>query len=281
MPLWQELPLLLVIAFCLAVLIRTFLLQAFYIPSSSMEGTLLIGDRVLVNKILYDVRTPQRGEVVVFKGPETWAPENQIEPNDSKLSRVTSTVGDLVGVGAPGEKDFIKRVIGLPGDTVSCCDSNGNVVVNGEPLNEAEYLPEERNSPRDAPPTPGECGPRTFAPLVVGQGQIFVMGDNRGRSLDSRCQGPVPIRNVIGRAFVIVWPNSRWDGLPIPTHMATVPKRFAQPQQTPAVHRPPTVPAGRPATAVVVPLLLSLMASLVAPARSRPRRRRSQRRLLE
>src|SRR3954447_12146880 len=120
MPLWQELPLLLVVAFCLAVLIRTFLLQAFYIPSGSMEQTLLIGDRVLVNKVVYDVRTPQRGEVIVFSGPINWTPENVADPNEGLLSRVGGTLGDLVGVSRPGEKDFIKRVIGLPGDRVSC-----------------------------------------------------------------------------------------------------------------------------------------------------------------
>src|SRR3954470_9836811 len=104
MPLWQELPLLLVVAFCLAVLIRTFLLQAFYIPSGSMEQTLLIGDRVLVNKVVYDVRTPQRGEVIVFSGPSNWTPENVADPNEGLLSRVGGTLGDLVGVSRPGEK---------------------------------------------------------------------------------------------------------------------------------------------------------------------------------
>ena len=123
MPLWQELPLLLVVAFCLAVLIRTFLLQAFFIPSGSMEDTLLVGDRVLVNKVVYDVRDPARGEVVVFRGTDNWAPQDDAgaaEPGFAgKLGR---TLGDLVGVSRPGEKDFIKRVIGVPGDRVSCCD---------------------------------------------------------------------------------------------------------------------------------------------------------------
>ena len=124
MPLWQELPLLLVVAFCLAVLIRTFLVQAFFIPSGSMEQTLLVGDRVLVNKVVYDVRTPERGEVVVFRGTDKWAPENP-EATGARglvLAGIGRTIGDLVGVSRPGEKDFIKRVIGLPGDRVACCD---------------------------------------------------------------------------------------------------------------------------------------------------------------
>src|SRR5918998_1277919 len=128
MPLWQELPLLLIVAFCLAVLIRTFLVQAFFIPSGSMEETLLVGDRVLVNKVVYDMRDPLRGEVVVFKGPESWtAVENRIDPDAGFFSKLGRTVGDLIGISQPGEKDYIKRVIGIPGDEVSCCDSGGRV----------------------------------------------------------------------------------------------------------------------------------------------------------
>ena len=123
MPLWQELPLLLIVAFCLAVLIRTFLVQAFYIPSGSMEETLLVGDRVLVNKILYDVREPARGEVVVFKGPDNWAPENQRDMDAGFFAELGRTVGDLIGFSQPGEKDFIKRVIGVPGDHITCWTS--------------------------------------------------------------------------------------------------------------------------------------------------------------
>ena len=120
MPLWQELPLLLVVAFCLAVLIRTFLLQAFFIPSGSMEDTLLIGDRVLVNKVVYDVRDPVRGEVVVFRGTDrVGAAGRPSSPTPGFVAKLGRTVGDLVGVSRPGEKDFIKRVIGLPGDRVA------------------------------------------------------------------------------------------------------------------------------------------------------------------
>jgi signal peptidase I len=232
MPLWQELPLLLVVAFCLAVLIRTFLVQAFYIPSGSMEETLLVGDRVLVNKILYDVREPARGEIVVFRGTDNWAPENQSDTNAGFFAKLGHTVGDLVGISQPGEKDFIKRVIGLPGDVVACCDQ-GHVTVNGFALDEALYVTED--SPLEVPPSPRECRSRRFDPVTVLPGQMFVMGDHRVVSQDSRCQGQVPITNVIGRAFVILWPSGRWGWLTVPKTFEKVPKPYTA---APAFNRP-------------------------------------------
>nr|WP_239107100.1 signal peptidase I [Spirilliplanes yamanashiensis] len=214
MPLWQELPLLLVVAFCLAVLIRTFLVQAFFIPSGSMEETLLVGDRVLVNKVVYDMRDPLRGEVVVFRGPSTWEAETPTEPLDNSFSaKFGRTIGDLVGVSRPGERDFIKRVIGLPGDRVACCDAQGRITVNDIGIDEP-YIFE--NSDPDAPPAPGECRSRQFAEVTISPGNMWVMGDHRLVSQDSRCQGEVPIDNIIGRAFVIVWPSDRFDGLSVP-----------------------------------------------------------------
>ncbi|MFC7547639.1 signal peptidase I [Plantactinospora sp. GCM10030261] len=220
MPMWQEIPLLLIVAFCLAVLIRTFLLQAFFIPSGSMEDTLLIGDRVLVNKVVYDIRDPVRGEVVVFRGTDRWAPEQINRPDPGFLGRLGSTLGDLVGVSSPGEKDFIKRVIAVGGDRVACCDAEGRVTVNGQSLDEPYVL---QDSPLDLPPNPAECRSRRFAEVVVPPGEIFVMGDHRLVSMDARCQGPVPVENVIGRAFVVVWPSSRWASLPVPATFADVP----------------------------------------------------------
>ena len=207
MPLWQELPLLLIVAFCLAVLIRTFLVQAFFIPSGSMENTLLIGDRVLVNKVVYDMRDPLRGEIVVFRGTDNWAPEVPAEPNLGFAAKLGRTVGDLVGVSRPGEKDFIKRVIGLPGDKVSCCDDQGRVHGQRRAARRAVRARELRRWTRR--PTRSECRSRRFAEVTVRAGQMFVMGDHRLVSQDARCQGPVPIDNVIGRAFVIVWPNEQ------------------------------------------------------------------------
>jgi len=224
MPLWQELPLLLIVAFCLAVLIRSFLLQAFFIPSGSMENTLLVGDRVLVNKIIYDVRDPQRGEIVVFRGPEAWAPQPVDAGDPGLMAKIGRTFGDLVGVSRPGAKDFIKRVIAVGGDRVSCCDDQGRVMVNGVGIDEP-YIYD--NSPLDIPPAGNECRSRRFAEVVVPPGQLFVMGDHRGVSQDARCQGPVPVDNVIGRAFVVVWPSSRWTSLPVPSSFDGVPSPHA------------------------------------------------------
>lgn len=255
MPLWQELPLLLVVAFCVAVLIRSFLLQAFYIPSSSMEQTLLVGDRVLVNKILYDLRSPERGEVVVFRGTDRWAPENFGDEPGGMLDRIGDTLGDLVGVSSPGEKDFIKRVIGLPGDRVACCDDQGRVTVNGVGIDEP-YI--NANSSLDIPPTVHVCGSRRFAEVLVPADHLFVMGDNRAVSQDSRCQGTVPIENVIGRAFLIVWPGSRWDTLSVPDTFGAVPEPVAAGRLDPE-------PADPVAAVLVLPVLASLVGS------SRPR----------
>ncbi|HET6212739.1 MAG TPA: signal peptidase I [Micromonosporaceae bacterium] len=224
MPLWQELPLLLIVAFCLAVLIRTFLLQAFFIPSGSMEDTLEVGDRVLVNKVVYDMRTPARGEIVVFRGTESWVPENPQDPNIGFFAQLGRTVGDLVGISRPGEKDFIKRVIGLPGDVVACCDKDGHVTVNGYPLVEP-YVTED--APLGGTSSGKDCRSRRFDPVTVEPGYMFVMGDHRLVSQDSRCQGQVPIDNVIGRAFVILWPSKDWGGLGVPETFKNVPKPFA------------------------------------------------------
>src|SRR3982751_3791249 len=213
MPLWQELPLLLVVAFCLAVLIRTFLVQAFYIPSGSMENTLLVKDRVLVNKVVYDMRDPVRGAIVGLRGTDHWAPEVTEPVSNSFVAKLGRTIGDLVGVSRPGERDFIKRVIGLPGDKGACCDDMGRITVNGVPIDEP-YV--QDNSPLDAPPNPRQCTSRRFSEVTIPPGEMFVMGDHRAVSQDARCQGPVPIDNVIGRAFVIVWPSSRFTGLSVP-----------------------------------------------------------------
>jgi signal peptidase I len=250
MPLWQELPLLLIVAFCLAVLIRTFLVQAFFIPSGSMQNTLLIGDRVLVNKVVYDMRDPLRGEIVVFRGTDNWAPEQPSTPLSKSFgAKLGRTIGDLVGVSRPGERDFIKRVIGLPGDKVACCDAQGRITVNGVSIDEP-YLFE--NSPLDAPPNPNQCTSRRFAEVTVPAGQMFVMGDHRGVSQDARCQGPVPIDNIIGRAFVVVWPSSRFAGLSVPDNW----KNYAA--DHPSALGPQPLQAPDPATdVIIVPFLLS------------------------
>ena len=270
MPLWQELPLLLIVAFCLAVLIRTFLVQAFFIPSGSMENTLLVGDRVLVNKVVYDMRDPLRGEIVVFRGTDNWAPEQPLEPVSNTFgAKLGRTIGDLVGVSRPGERDFIKREIGLPGDKVACCDDQGRITVNGEPIDEP-YV--EENSPIDQPPNPRQCTSRRFTEVTVPAGEMFVMGDHRLVSQDARCQGPVPIDNIIGRAFVVVWPTSRFTSLSVPDNwkaygadhpVASAPLgEYPQPEPDPGT------------AAVMLPFLLSVGVSARSGLWFRPRGRR-------
>jgi signal peptidase I len=244
MPFWQELPLLLLIALCLALLIKTFLVQAFFIPSGSMENTLRIRDRVLVNKLIYDVRDPARGEVVVFRGTDSWAPEGPpIVQSNGPLDRVTRGLGELVGLAQPNERDFVKRVIGLPGDAVRCCDAQGRVTVNDRPLDEPYVFD---NTP---------AAQRPFGPVNIPAGRLFVMGDHRHVSADSRqyledrWQGTVPIDQVIGRAFVKVWPTEHWGLLPVPSTFEAIPVALgpagagAPPVDVPALVFLPLLPA--------------------------------------
>jgi len=211
--LWIELPLLLVVAFSAAVLLRTFAVQPFYIPSGSMEQTLQEGDKVLVLKLTTTLRSPQRGEVVVFRGTDSWDPEYRpAGGQEGLLGDVTTGVLDLIGLAEPDEKDFIKRVIAVGGDTVSCCDTDGNVMVNGVSLHEDDYVYD--NAPLDV--APGTCHSRLFDEVHVPEGEVWVMGDHRGNSKDSRCQGPVPVENIIGRAIALVWPTDRATELEIP-----------------------------------------------------------------
>jgi signal peptidase I len=204
---WVELPILLVFALVLALLIKSFVVQAFYIPSSSMENTLEIGDKVLVNKLVYDFRPIHRGDVIVFNGDGSWDPTpTQTSP---PLTRLWDSVSGLFGT-APGVHDFIKRVIGVPGDHVACCNTHGQVTVNGVPLSEKSYL------------YPGNAPSETRFSITVPPGRLWVMGDHRAVSWDSRGHtsypggGTIPEDHVVGRAFVIVAPISRWRILPIP-----------------------------------------------------------------
>jgi signal peptidase I len=266
MALWLELPILLVVAFCLAVLIRTFVVQAFSIPSGSMENTLLIGDRVLVNKVVYDVRVPKRGEVVVFHGTDRWAPEHTDDTSNlTFMTKMSRTIGDLIGYGRPGEKDFIKRVIGVEGDKVACCDELGRITVNGKPIDEPYIF---QDSPLDdtVGGNGGNCTSRRFTEVVIPAGQIFVMGDHRSVSLDARCQGPVPVENVVGQAFVIVWPRDSWSGIPVPEAWDDVPASASAPQET--------TPDTGGGFVLTVPLLASLAFSARSRSRFSARRRR-------
>ncbi len=226
---FRELPFLVVVAFALALVIKAFLVQAFYIPSGSMEQTLAIRDRVLVNKLVYRFRDIHRGEVVVFNGAGSFSPDPDqevfAEPTNP-VQKVLRTVGGAVGLGAPGEKDFIKRVIGVPGDRVACC-TNGHVTVQapgGQPVELVEPYTYENDAPMsfcEAGADEASC-PAGAAGVLVPAGRLFVMGDHRCCSSDSRLHlddgqmGTVPEKEVIGRAFVVVWPVGRATVLHVP-----------------------------------------------------------------
>ena len=207
---WQEVPILLLVAFGIAFLVKTFLVQAFFIPSGSMENTLAVGDRVLVNKVVYQLRDIQRGDVVVFNGVDSFTPEVRISPPTDPMGKVVDWLGRTFGFAPPDERDFVKRVIGVAGDHVVCCDASGRITVNGVALDETSYI-YPGNNPSDTP-----------FDIVVPPGKLWVMGDHRAASSDSRAHlgdpggGFVPTDRVIGRAFVVVWPMSHVGVLPIP-----------------------------------------------------------------
>jgi signal peptidase I len=182
-----ELPGLILMAFVLALLIKTFLVQAFFIPSGSMEPTLMPGDRVIVVKVPYYFHDPQRGDVIVFEDPD---PSKQ--PDRGVVGGFFHWLVQGLGAAPPDNEDFIKRVIGLPGETVWA--KGGNVYVDGVKIDEP-YLTQKTDE---------------FPKTKVPDGTLFVMGDNRGNSLDSRFGlGYVPLGQVIGKADLIIWPPSR------------------------------------------------------------------------
>ena len=205
---FRELVILIVIALLIAVVIKTYAIQAFFIPSGSMENTLEINDRVLVNKIVYDIRDIHRGDIVVFNGDGSWDP-GTVPTSSNFVEEFASGFASMFGFGHPGDI-LIKRVIGIPGDHVACCDAQGRVTVNGIPLTEQSYL------------FPGAAPSQARFNIVVQSVRLWVMGDNRPISADSRDHegdpggGTIPQSAVIGRAFVIIWPPSRWRILPIP-----------------------------------------------------------------
>jgi signal peptidase I len=203
-----ELVILVVVALLLGAVIKTWAVQPFFIPSSSMEKTLDINDRVLVNKIVYDFRDIRRGDIVVFNGQGSWDPGTP-PPSAESFPAFLDNLAGMFGLGSPGDV-YVKRVIGLPGDRVTCCDAQRRVTVNGVPLSDSSYV------------YPGDVPSMIRFRIVVPAGHLWVMGDHRDVSDDSRGHlgdpggGTVPSSAVIGRAFIIIWPPSRWRILPIP-----------------------------------------------------------------
>lgn len=211
---WKELPILIGVALVLALLIKTFLVQAFSIPSDSMQNTLQRGDRVLVDKLTpWFGAEPERGEVVVFHDPGGWL-EDTATPEPNAAQKFLSFIGLMPSA---EEKDLIKRVIAVGGDTVEC-KKNGPVTVNGKALDDKSFIFAGNSA----------CDDEPFGPINVPEGRIWVMGDHRQNSLDSRYhqelpgQGTVSTDEVVGRAVVVAWPVNRWATLPVP-------KTFDQP----------------------------------------------------
>ncbi len=209
----RELPVLLLIAFALAFLLRTFAVQVFYIPSGSMEPTLQIDDRIIVEKLTYRFRQPRRGEVIVFEGED-----GPVRQPTSTVGRVLRGVGQFLGVVPANARDLVKRVIGLPGDRV-VIEDDGTVRVNGQAIEE---------------PYVRHADPRSSGPFRVPPGRLFVLGDNRPSSSDSRFSlGFIDIDHVVGRAVAVIWPPDRLrrlgDGPDVP-----IPAPPPQPERTDA-----------------------------------------------
>src|SRR5690349_5717286 len=197
-PFWVELPILIVIAFALTFLIQTFVAKVYYVPSGSMEQTLHGvtngGDRILANKVVYDFRDPAQGDVVVFAGPPSWVPETRIAAPSSWLGSALQSVGSVVGIAPPNEKDYVKRVIAVGGPTVQCCDAQGAVTVDGRSLVEPYIYEPIEFIPGELDCSTNPISRRCFGPVTIPAGELWVMGDHRSDSADSsyQCQGFAP-----------------------------------------------------------------------------------------
>lgn len=203
----RDVVLIILIALLVSFLVKTFVVRSFYIPSGSMKNTLQEDDRILVDELIPRFTGYERGDVVVFRDPGGWLPPSIRAPRPPFVEGVDWLLS-LVGLTAPDSDDhLIKRIIGLPGDRVVCCNSLGQITVNGVPIDESEYL--------SLPAGDSKASELAFD-IVVPEGHLWVLGDNRNQSKDSRYnqdqpgQGFVPLDNVVGRAFLITWPFDRF-----------------------------------------------------------------------
>lgn len=207
---FRDLVVIIVVAVLASFLIKTFLIRSFFIPSESMQDTLQVGDRILVNELVPDVIPLQRGDVVVFTDPGGWLVGDPVAAPSNPVAAAGEWVLSLIGLSTQDANDhLVKRVIGLPGDHVTCCNALGQMSVNGAPLDEP-YVVLQPGS-RAVSGTPVD--------VTVPKDSLWVMGDNRYNSEDSRfhpdteTKGYVPVSDVVGRAFVVSWPVSHWSWL--------------------------------------------------------------------
>ncbi len=234
----RETAIIVVSALVLSVLVRTFLVQAFYVPSESMENTLLPSDRILASKISTRVAGVHRGDVVVFKDPGGWLPPVPVRTGASSVLREGLTFVGLLP--SDSGEDLVKRVIGLPGDRVQCCNARGRIVLNGVALDEASYV------------KPGDTTDQVRFDVTVPAGSVFVMGDNRANSRDSRYHlqenfGAVPLDNVVGKVTLIVWPFSRFATVGTPPVLEDPALGSTPPSTVPALPGAGASPSGDPA----------------------------------
>jgi signal peptidase I len=206
----RDLLIIVLAALLLSFLIKTFLIRSFFIPTESMESTLARDDRIIVSQLTPRLFALERGDIVVFVDPGGWlSVQTGVSENDP-LSRALNAISLVIGLSSPNDNEhLVKRVIGMPGDVVECCDALGAITVNGVPLAEPYLL---------LPQGVNKVSSDDFS-VTVPPESLWVMGDNRYNSADSRRNtdkpggGFVPIANVVGRAVVISWPSERWQWL--------------------------------------------------------------------
>ncbi|WP_225990202.1 signal peptidase I [Corynebacterium sp. 11A] len=222
-PWYIEIPLVIAVTLVIVFVLQTFVGRVYLIPSASMEPTLhgcpeCTGDRIVVDKLTYDFTKPEQGDVVVFKGPESWNQNFVSTRSSNTLIRGLQNIGAFVGVVAPDENDMVKRIVATGGQTVSCQEGDPGVMVDGTKVDDS-YVLDPPTYPVDSANGSDACGGAYFGPVEVPEGHYFVMGDNRTNSADSRYhlgdehQGTVPEENIIGKVRFIILPLSRIGGV--------------------------------------------------------------------
>jgi signal peptidase I len=195
----KELPILIVVALVVSLFIKSFLVQFFYIPSGSMENTLQVQDRVAVNKVPFISDNIKRGDVVVFRDPNNWLPENLEDSSNSLISKAKSLLVTVGVLPNPAKQYLVKRVVGVAGDRIVCCGDSGKLSINGVEVTEPYIYG-------------GDAPSDMKFDVTVPEGKLWVMGDHRGASADSRYHqddinsGFVPLKTVSGRVVAVIWP---------------------------------------------------------------------------